>query len=110
VWRLIVDADARATLVLTGCMLTVIARGHESVPIQLAQCRFPGLATEMLKYQYISRIKYTEAILSNSTRKLYSFEITKMLIAVSLKNNKLTVSFVIIFGTPHFRPYCSSEQ
>jgi len=27
-------------------------------------------------------MKYTEAILSNSTRKLLSFEITKMLIAV----------------------------
>jgi len=36
----------------------------------------------MLKYKYIFQIKYTEAILSNSTRKLLWFEITKMLIAV----------------------------
>jgi len=36
----------------------------------------------MLKYKYILQIKYTEAILSNSTRKLSWFEITKMLIAV----------------------------
>jgi len=36
----------------------------------------------MLNYKYISQIKYTEAILSNSTRKLLWFEITKMLIAV----------------------------
>jgi len=35
----------------------------------------------MLKYQYIFQIKYTEAILSNSTRKLLWFEIAKMLIA-----------------------------
>ena len=55
--------------------------GNESVPIQLAQCRFPGLAitnTKTLIYFF-----YKEAILSNiSTRKLLWFEITKMLIAV----------------------------
>jgi len=33
-------------------------------------------------FQYIFRIKYTETILSISTRKLLCFEITKMLIAV----------------------------
>jgi len=36
----------------------------------------------MLKYKHIFQIKYTEAILSNSARKLLWFEITKMLIAV----------------------------
>ena len=36
----------------------------------------------MLKYKHIFQIKYTEAILSNSTGKLLWFEITKMLIAV----------------------------
>jgi len=36
----------------------------------------------MLKYQYIFPIKYTEALLSNSNRKLLWFEITEMLIAV----------------------------
>jgi len=41
----------------------------------------------MLKY-YICQLKYTEAILSNSTLKLLWFEITKMLIAV-LKINLL---------------------
>ena len=35
-----------------------------------------------LKYKYIPRIKYTEAILSSSTPKLSWFEISKMLIAV----------------------------
>jgi len=35
-----------------------------------------------LKYKYIFRIKYTEAILSNSTRKVLWFKISKMLIAV----------------------------
>jgi len=29
------------------------AVGNESVPIQLAQCRFPGLAIFTLKYKYI---------------------------------------------------------
>jgi len=42
----------------------------------------------MLKYKYIFQIKYTEAILSNSTRKLLWFEISKMVIAV-LKINLL---------------------
>jgi len=50
----------------------------------------------MLKYKYIFQTKFTEAILSSSTRKLLRFEIAKMLIAV-LKNN--FVSFIIIFGT-----------
>ena len=60
-----------------------------------------------LKYKYIIQIKYTEAILLNSTRKLLRFEITKMLIAV-LKN-KLIVSFTIIFGTL-FRSLLSRRQ
>ena len=40
----------------------------------------------MLKYKHIFQIKYTEAILSNSTRKLLWFEIAKMLIAVKKIN------------------------
>ena len=31
--------------------------GKESVPIQFAQCRFPGLAFPMLKYKYIFSIE-----------------------------------------------------
>ena len=41
-----------------------------------------GWPFPMLKYKYIYQIKYTEAILSNSTRKLLWFNITKMLVAV----------------------------
>jgi len=41
-----------------------------------------GWPFPMLKYKYISQIRYTEAILSTNTRKLLWFEITKMLIAV----------------------------
>jgi len=59
------------------------AIGNESVPIQLAQCWFPGLVISNAKYKYIFfQIKYAEAVLANSTRKLLWFEITKMLIAV----------------------------
>jgi len=39
----------------------------------------------MLKYKYIFQLKYTEAILSNNTRKLLWFENIKMLIAVKKK-------------------------
>ena len=61
-----------------------LAIGKERVPMQLAQCWFPiAWPFPMLKYKYIFfQIKYTEAILSNVTRKLLWFEITKMLIAV----------------------------
>jgi len=59
----------------------------------MAQCWFPGLtisnAKIYIKYKikiiykiYIFPIKYTEAILSNSTRKLVWFEISKMMTAV----------------------------
>ena len=45
-------------------------------------------------------MKYTEAILSNSTRKLLSFEITKMLIAVK-KINSLCYLLQLLLA--HFR-------
>jgi len=56
------------------------------VPIQLAQCWFYGLAISNAKYHYIFQIKYTEAVLSNSTRKLLWFETTEMAIAVKKVN------------------------
>jgi len=56
--------------------------GNESVPIQLALCCFPGLALSGAKIEYIFQIKYTAATISNSTRKLLWFEITKMVIVV----------------------------
>jgi len=56
--------------------------GNKSVPIQVAQCRFPRQGMFNAKMLIYFQIKYTEAILSNNTRKLLLFEITKMLIAV----------------------------
>jgi len=53
---------------------------NDSVPIQLAQCPFPGLAIS--DAIHLKKIKYMEAILSNSTLSLLWFEITRMLIAV----------------------------
>ena len=46
------------------------------------------------------QIKYTEAILSNSTRNLLRLEMTVLLIAV--KKNKFIVLFAQIFGTLSF--------
>jgi len=60
-----------------------------------------------LKYKYIFHVKYTEAILSDSTRKLLLFQIGKMLIAV-LKN-QFIVLFIITFGTLSFPPYSMNE-
>jgi len=86
------------------------AIGSESVPIQLAQCWFPGLALSNAKNIYIFRIKYTEtnrfdSIVSNDAIKQHSetvkwSEITKMLIAVL--RNKFIASFIIIFGRLSF--------
>ena len=60
---------------------------NESVPIQLAQCRFPGLALSSAQMLIcIFQIKYTEAILSNSTRKVLWSEINKMLIGFKIRN------------------------
>jgi len=59
-----------------------------------------GWPFPLLKYKCIFQVKYTEAILSNSTRKLLWFEISKMTIAVL--QIKLIVSFIIIFGTLSF--------
>jgi len=70
-------------LVYTQSRLNIsVAAGNESVPIQLAQCRFTGLAISSAKIQMHFPIKYTEVTLLNSTRKLLWFEITKMLTAV----------------------------
>jgi len=56
--------------------------------IQLTQCWFSGLAISDAEIEtYFSNKIYTEAISSNSTRKLLWFEITKMLIAVFKKIN-----------------------
>jgi len=54
----------------------------------------------MLKYEYIFfQIKYTEALLSNSTRKLLRFEISKMLIAVL----KIDLLCYLLQFSAHFR-------
>jgi len=53
-----------------------------------------GWPFPMLKYEYIFPTKHTEAILSNSSRKLLGCEITKMLIAVL--ENKFIVIIIII--------------
>ena len=64
--------------------------GNESVPIQLVQCRFPGLAISNANiYKYIFQVKYTEVISSNSIRKLFWFEITKIMIADEEKNYRV---------------------
>jgi len=54
----------------------------------------------MLKYKYICQIKCTEAIFSNSTRKLLWFDNYQNVIAVV--KNKFIVSLIIIFGTLSF--------
>jgi len=63
----------------------VLFIGNESAPIQLTQCRFPGLAGQPFSNAKILIYipgTYTETILSNSARKLLRFDNNNMLIAV----------------------------
>jgi len=53
-----------------------------------------GWPFPIIKYKYIFQIKHTEATLSNSSRKLLWFVITKMLIAVL--TNKFIVLFIVM--------------
>jgi len=62
-----------------------LVAGNERVPIQLQSAGSLGWPFPTLKCKHISEIKYTETILSNCTRKLLRFDISKILIAV-LKN------------------------
>jgi len=52
---------------------------RKCAPMQLSQCWFPF---PIVKYKNIFYIKYTEAVLSNSTRKLLRSEITKIFLPV----------------------------
>jgi len=52
-----------------------------------------GWPFPMLKYKYSFQAKYTEAVLSNSTRKLLWFENAKMLIAVLKKNSYCVIYY-----------------
>jgi len=69
---------------------TIFQHPNLSTPAQKTKvCRYNwhcassvGWPFPMLKYKYIFQMKYTEAILSDSTRKQLWFEITKMLIVV----------------------------
>jgi len=56
----------------------------------------------MLKYKDIFQIKYTEEILSNSTRKLLWFEIKQNADCSFTKKKKFIVLLIIIFGTLSF--------
>ena len=56
---------------------------------------------------FSDKIKYTEAILSDSTRKMLSFEINKMLIAV-LEKKIIIVPFIIIFSRLSFHRFAFS--
>jgi len=92
------DSAAAAETVDRGAQGTKVCRYNWHSAGFLACWRSP-----MLKSKYIFHIKYTEAISSNSTRKLSRFEITEMPIAVW--KNKFIVCVIyydIIFGTLSF--------
>ena len=80
VYELLTNAQSRisshCSTKLTKCPSTV------TDTVQKNESGSLGGPFPTVEYYYIFRIQYTEAILSNSTRKLLWFEITKMLMAV----------------------------
>jgi len=94
-------SDFRFDICVAQSRILRFYTGNESAPIQLAQCRFPGLAISSAKILIYFQIIYTEAILSNSTRKLYDYGLSLFGTAHRLRK-KIIVSFVIIFGTLSF--------
>jgi len=73
------------------------------VPMQLAQCWFPGLATfnAKLKNIFSNKIYIRKQFLSNSNRKQLWLEITKILIAVQIINSlRYLLQFSAHFRTP----------
>ena len=84
----------------------------ESAPIQLAQCWFPGLAisnVKILKYIFF-QIKYTEALSSNSTRKLLWFwNYQNADRSLRKKYCVIYYNFRHIF-VPYFCRYCMRKQ
>jgi len=62
--------------------LVVVWSVNEVCRCNRHSARSLGWPFSMLKFEFIFQIKYTEAILSNSTRKLLWFEITEILVAV----------------------------
>jgi len=78
------------------------AGGEESVPIHLAQCRFPGLSIFSAKIlTRIFEMKHTEAILSKTLGNCYGLKLSKC--CLWFKRKKPIVSFIIIFGALSFR-------
>jgi len=77
---------------------TTYAIGNKSALEQLAQYQFPGLAISNAKISiYIFQVKYTEAIfLETAPGKCCGLKLPKS--DCSLRT-KVTVSFIIIFGT-----------
>jgi len=73
VYRMWRGASRRAELLI----------GNESVPIQLTQCWFPGLAISNAKiWTYFSHEIYGSNFITNSTGKMLRFEVTKTLITL----------------------------
>jgi len=71
--------------------------GNESAPIQLAQCRFPGLAISNAKiFIYFSKKIYGSNFIEQHSETVI-VRVTKMLI-----EKKRIVSFIMIFGTLSF--------
>jgi len=56
--------------------------GNESAPTRWHIAGSLVWPFPVIKYKYVFQIKYTAVILSNRTRKLLWFEVTKVLIAV----------------------------
>jgi len=100
---------------ICGCcckMLRGSLFGTHGINALLRRCNWHsagslGWPFQMLKYKYIFQIKYAEAILSNNTRKLLWFEISKRWLQFWKVINLLCRLFIIyLLFSAHFRSLC----
>jgi len=85
-----VTESARRTVVVQAVITTI---GNGSVPIQLAQCWFRGLAISSGRILIYLSNKIYGSNVANSTRKVLWFEMTKMLIAVLKKQTYCVIYY-----------------
>ena len=76
--------------------------GNESAPIQLAQCRFPGLANSNAKNKYIfSNKTFRKQFYQTARGNCYM--VWRQKNAYCSLKNKFIVAFILVFGTLSFR-------
>ena len=93
------STEGHQSTVTTMTLTLISVRDQKVCPYNRHSSGSLGWPFTLLKYKYVFQIKYTEATLSNSTRKLLGFDITRMPIAVK----KINLSRYLLQLSARFR-------